>query len=264
MVVFFDIDGTIVDEETQAIPESTVRAVEKLKERGHIAVVNTGRPLAHIDPRVRKMAFSGWVCGCGMEVSLNGSWLYRKHPDPDLCRYVRDSVRDCGMQVLFETEDGAIVADGKNSVHPTAILEVTRMRAKGFDIVEIDDMPEPKFMKLVTYDWPGCDRAEFIRRMEPYFTCIDRGNTMIELVLKGCSKAGGMEELLHHLGVAKNDSMAIGDSTNDLPMFAVAGHTVCLGGGMEELKAEAEFITDTVMNDGIAKALVHFGLIESA
>ena len=37
---------------------------------------------------------------------------------------------------------------------------------------------------------------------------------------------------------------------------------MCLGGGMEELKAEAEFITDTVMNDGIEKALIHFGLID--
>lgn len=261
MVVFFDIDGTIVDDETQVIPESTVRAVEALKEKGHIAVVNTGRPFSHIDPRVRRMAFSGWVCGCGMEVSLQGSWLYRKHPNPELCRYVRDSVRECGMQVLFETADGAIVTDGQNSVHPAAILEVTRMRSKGFDIVEIDDMPEPKFMKLVTFDWPGCRRQEFIRRMEPYFTCIDRGNTMIELVLKGCSKAAGMEVLLAHLGAAKEDTLAIGDSTNDLPMFSVAGHTVCLGGGMAELKAVSEHITDTVMNDGIEKALKHFGLI---
>ena len=59
MVVFFDIDGTVVDEETQLIPESTVRAVEKLRENGHIAVVNTGRPLSHIDPRVRQLDFSG-------------------------------------------------------------------------------------------------------------------------------------------------------------------------------------------------------------
>lgn len=261
MVVFFDIDGTIVDEDTQLIPESTVRAVEKLKENGHIAVVNTGRPLSHIDPRVRNMAFSGWVCGCGMEVSLRGQWLYRKHPEPWLCRYVRDSIRECGMQVLFETEDGAIVADAERSVHPTAILEVTRMRAKGFEILQIDEMPQPRFMKLVTYDWPGCRREEFIRRMEPYFTCIDRGNTMIELVLRGCSKARGMEALLDHLGVQRQDTMAIGDSTNDLPMFAVAGHTVCLGGGMQELKDKAEYITDTVMNDGIEKALIRFGLI---
>ena len=261
MVVFFDIDGTIVDDETQAIPASTVRAVEELKKRGHVAVVNTGRPFSHIDPRVRSMAFSGWVCGCGMEVFLEDQWLYRKTPDLELCGYVRDSIRECGMQVLFETSDGAILTDGAHSVHPAAVLEVTRMRSKGFDIIEIDDLPEPKFMKLVTYDGPGCRRAEFLRRMEPYFTCIDRGNTMVELVLKGCSKAAGMEALLHHLGTAREQTMAIGDSTNDLPMFSLAGHTVCMGGGMAELKAQAEYVTDTVMNDGIEKALVHFGLI---
>ena len=97
--------------------------------------------------------------------------------------------------------------------------------------------------------------------MEPYFTCIDRGSTMIEMVLGGCSKAGGMEELLRHLGVSREDTLAIGDSTNDLPMFAAAGHTACMGEGMEALKQEAEFITANVMDDGIEKALKHFGLI---
>ena len=63
MVVFFDIDGTLIDDRSQQIPVSTVRAVEKLRENGHIPVVNTGRPYAHIDPRVRGMAFSGFICG---------------------------------------------------------------------------------------------------------------------------------------------------------------------------------------------------------
>ena len=84
---------------------------------------------------------------------------------------------------------------------------------------------------------------------------------MLEIVLKGHSKAGGMEKLLQHLGISKKDSMAIGDSTNDLPMFGVAGHRVCMGNGMEELKQQAEYITDTVLNDGIEKALQYFGLI---
>ncbi len=84
---------------------------------------------------------------------------------------------------------------------------------------------------------------------------------MIELILKGCSKAGGMERILRELGAAREDTLAIGDSTNDLPMFQFAGHTACMGGGMAELKAQSEFITDTVLNDGIEKALQHYGLI---
>ena len=67
--------------------------------------------------------------------------------------------------------------------------------------------------------------------------------------------------MLEALGVPKRETLAIGDSTNDLPMFLVAAHTVCLGGGMEEAKAVAEYVTAPVMEDGIEKALAHFGLI---
>ena len=261
MVVFFDIDGTIVDDRTQKIPESTVRAVARLREGGHIPVINTGRPYSHIDPRVRAMAFSGFVCGCGMEVILDGKYLYENYPDTALCTLVRDTVRDCRMQVLYETRDGAILTDGELSTHRFEVMEVNRMKKKGFEVKEIDSLPQPSFMKLVTFDGPGCRHEEFKARMEPYYTCIERGYTMLELVKKGCSKAKGMEILLSALGASREEAFAIGDSTNDLPMFEMARHTVCMGGGMEELKARAEYITAPVLEDGIEKALQHYGLI---
>ena len=70
-----------------------------------------------------------------------------------------------------------------------------------------------------------------------------------------------MNILLRHLGLGKEDALAIGDSTNDLPMFEAAGHTVCMGSGMEELKEKADYITSGVREDGIEKALQHYGLI---
>lgn len=260
MVVFFDIDGTLVDEQTQIIPESAVRAVEALGKNGHLAVVNTGRPFGHIDPRVRKMAFGGWICGCGMEIYLNGQWLRRCYPDKALCRYVVESVRECGVSVMYEDRD-SLYLDGRWSYGPGDQEEAERLRRKGLPVLEMSELPEPTFMKFITHDLPGCDREVFLSRMEPYFTCIERGNSMVEYVLKGNSKAGGMEILLSTLGIDQENTLAIGDSTNDLPMFAAAHHTVCMGGGMEELKAKAEFITASVLDDGIEKALKHFELI---
>lgn len=259
MVVFFDIDGTIVDEDTQIIPESAVRAVEKLRGNGHLAVVNTGRPYSHIDPRVRAMAFGGWICGCGMEIRVGDRWLVRRAPGKAVCLAVRDAARECGMLTLYENREGEILSDGAYSRHEMLDLEVRRMREKGFTVRELD--PEPDFLKFITYDAPGCKREEFIRRVSPWYNCIDRGNTMLELVLKGCSKAGGMEELLSALGLPREQTLAIGDSTNDLPMFRIARHTACLGGGMRELKEVSEFVTAPVLEDGIEKALMHFGLI---
>ena len=88
MVVFFDLDGTVVGDATQIIPPSAIRAVEQLGKNGHLAVVNTGRPYGHIDPRIREMAVRGWICGCGMEIVLSGQWLYRATPAAEVCRQV--------------------------------------------------------------------------------------------------------------------------------------------------------------------------------
>ena len=109
MVVFFDIDGTIIDEKTQEIPSSAVRAVARLAENGHMPVINTGRPYSHIDPRVKAMAFRGYVCGCGMEVRLGDRWLYRKKPDGALCAYVAKTARKFDILPLYEGDDGTVM-----------------------------------------------------------------------------------------------------------------------------------------------------------
>ena len=260
MVVFFDLDGTVVDDATQIIPPSAIRAVEQLGKNGHLAVVNTGRPYGHIDPRIREMAFRGWICGCGMEIVLSGQWLYRATPAAEVCRQVVEAVRDCGMQVLYE-DTYAMYRDGQFSDAPRPQRQAQKLRDRGVTVAEITSLPEPKFTKFITHDAPGCRREEFLCRIAPYYTPVDRGRGMIEHVYNGCSKAAGMELLLRHLGISKADTLAIGDSTNDLPMFQAAGHTVCMGSGMEEAKTHADFITDTVLNDGVEKALIHYGLI---
>ena len=134
------------------------------------------------------------------------------------------------------------------------------MLQKGFPICSIDVHPD--FLKFVTWDGAPGSTPPFHEAMAPYFEIIHRGSGgFTEYVLKGHSKAKGMQTLLAHLGISREDTMAIGDSTNDLPMFRLARHSVCLGNGMEELKAQAEFVTDSVLEDGVAKALARFGLI---
>lgn len=261
MVVFFDIDGTIVDDDTQVIPESTFRAVEHLAEKGHIPVVNTGRPFSHIDPRVRSMAFRGWVCACGMEIRLGDKWLLRRCPSAELRRKTVETASRTGMAALYEADGGATLLERGGRRHPYVEKEAARMLKKGFPVREFFPGEVPEFIKLVTFDTPGCRRAEFLAGMEPYYTCTDRGGTMLELVPRGFSKGAGMTALLERLGADRDQVLAIGDSTNDSPMFALAGHTVCMGGGMEELKAQSEFVTAPVLEDGIEKALEHFGLI---
>ena len=261
MVIFFDIDGTIIDDQTHRIPSSAVRAVERLVENGHIPIINTGRPFFQVDSRIKQMAFRGFACGCGMEVQLDGNWLVRAKPSPALRQKCVAASRKYRMCSFYETEDGGILLDGEHSVHPIMSREVERLRNAGFPMHELSREGEPDFVKFVTFAGAGGDAAGFKRELEADFTIIDRENGMYELVLKGFSKAAGMELILRHLGVDPENTLAIGDSTNDLPMFRLAGHTVCMGGGMDEVKKLCEYVTDSVMADGIEKALKHYGLI---
>ena len=260
MVVFFDIDGTIIDEKTQEIPASAVRAVTRLAENGHMPVINTGRPYSHIDPRVKAMAFQGYVCGCGMEVRLGNQWLYRKKPDAALCAYVAETARRFDMLPVYEGDDGSIMYEPDHCDISFIREELSRMREKGFRVYTLQEHPE--FMKFITFSKSDTAHQDFCRAMAPYFEVINRGSGFFtEYVLKGCSKAGGLLALLEALGGPQSETLAIGDSTNDLPMFRTAAHTVCLGGGMAEVKEVAEFVTAPVMEDGIEKALAHFGLL---
>ena len=261
MIVFFDVDGTIVDDETQILPESAVRAVEQLTQNGHLAVVNTGRPLGNVDYRVRNMAFSGWIAACGMEIMLEGKWLRRDVPDTKLCQFVRECVHRTGMKVMFEAED-ALLRDGEYSDAEIANWDCRHLSARGIPVLEVDQLERLEFVKFCAYDAPGCRREEFLRLVAPWFTGTPRAGGMIEFVLNGHSKAQGMEEMLRALGADRSQVCAIGDTTNDLPMFRMAAHAACMGNGMAEAKAQAEFVTASVLENGLEIALRHFGLID--
>ena len=40
-----------------------------------------------------------------------------------------------------------------------------------------------------------------------------------------------------------------------------AAHSVCMGSGMEEAKQAAEYVTAPLLEDGVEKAMEHYGLI---
>ncbi len=260
MVIFFDIDGTIIDEKTQIIPDSAVRAIAALAAAGHKPIINTGRPYSHIDPRVRAMDFAGWVCSCGMEVYVDGQWLQKRRFAPDMRQTVIETARQCHMHPIYEAVGGFLL-DGVHSDVDRIHFEAQRIQHWGCFAKQLEGSAE-EIIKFVTFDTPDSRHAEFVEKMQPYFTCIERGNGMVEYVAKGCSKASGVQQLLTHLNAKQEDTFAFGDSTNDVSMFRAVGHGICMGNGMEEAKAQAEFVTASVLEDGIQKGLHHYGLID--
>ena len=62
-------------------------------------------------------------------------------------------------------------------------------------------------------------------------------------------------------GLESSEIMAFGDGDNDIDMLKFAGIGVAMGNAGDAVKAAADYVTASVDDDGIEKALEHFGLI---
>ena len=84
---------------------------------------------------------------------------------------------------------------------------------------------------------------------------------MYECIQKEFSKATAIQYMQEYLGLDQDEIYVVGDSSNDLSMFQYAAHGIAMGRHDAVLDPYTEYVTDTVENDGIKKALLHYRLI---
>ncbi len=84
----------------------------------------------------------------------------------------------------------------------------------------------------------------------------------IQITANGVDKYLGAKQLLNHIRADNNQGiLAIGDGSNDLPLFKIADIRVAMGNSNAILMKSADFITCGVDNDGFVEAMDRFGLI---
>ncbi len=79
--------------------------------------------------------------------------------------------------------------------------------------------------------------------------------TEIEITTLGVEKGSGVEWVMRQLGLQKDQLVAFGDSGNDLPMRPAVGTFVAVDNASDEVKAVADCIVDSILDDGVAKWL---------
>lgn len=287
MIVFFDIDGTLITEdERQMLPDSTVRSITRMRENGHLAFVNTGRTLfnATMWPYIKKIPFDGFVCGCGCDILMREQQPGREIADPHaslrtadaLCLYDTVPFRRY-MNVTVPVELHPVIVNEARKAHMDLMLEgpdsfyfdfskplsqgAERLIAKDPGHCASVDDHNKCFNKFVTWEDKDSLPGQFCRAVSPWFECLDRGNGFREFPLKGYSKASGILDVCRILNAPLDDCIVIGDSANDEAMLKAVRHSVLMENGIDRLKPEVEFVTRSVENDGIEAALQHYGLI---
>ena len=82
-----------------------------------------------------------------------------------------------------------------------------------------------------------------------------------DILPEGGGKPNGLAAMLKHFGWTRDEAIAFGDGGNDVTMLDYAGIGVAMGNACDTAKQAADYVTDDIMKDGLAKALGHFHLI---
>ena len=256
--LFFDIDGTLVSFQTHQIPPSTILALTQAKANGHRVFIATGRPplivtnLGAIEHLIDGyITINGALCFIGPDVVS-----CKDIPKEAVLTVVNDAKeKNYGLIVVGERDVAVLDPQGQVDRIFRGKLAVENLnQAKPLDgvlqqrILQLTpffkEAYEPDLMARI----PTCTSG----RWNPAFT---------DITAKGADKGEGIKTLAKHLGLDIRYTMAFGDGGNDASMIKTAGIGVAMGNAIEALKNVAHYTTSSVDDDGILKALRHFGLV---
>lgn len=257
--LFFDIDGTLVSFETHKVPQSTVDALQKAKEKGHLIFISTGRPYVIINNLTQlqeKGLIDGYITMNGAYCFVGDDVLYKSCIPENEVRKMAEIAERAGYASIFVSEHTMTVCNPDEEVrkifydflHINKLPETTFKELDPSNIYQMTIFFKEDVEKAISKELPSCE----FNRWYP---------TFVDLTAKGNNKAHGVRILSEHCGVPIEDTVAFGDGGNDVSMLEEAGIGVAMGNASDDVKRKSDYVTDTVDNDGILKALENLHII---
>ena len=253
-IIFFDIDGTLVDPATGNIPEKTCEALNRLHENGILLCIATGRPSASF-PDLKNLHFDAFC-------AFNGSLCYTEteiiHSNP-----------------LSPEDVQQILKNAAGIGRPVSVAVRSRLAANGIDadladyyrlaglnLTVADDFEaaceEPVYQIML-----GCrksDHEAIIRGTQDIKLAVS-WDRAVDVIPASSGKGISLGKILAHFHLDASQALAFGDSYNDIEMLQLVGTGVAMGNAPEPVKSIADDVCGPVSEDGIYQYCVRQGLI---
>ena len=270
--IFLDIDGTLVGYDSK-IPASALKALELAKANGHKIIISSGRAFCMIYKELlAAIDFDGIISSGGACVMVDGKVIYESYIEDENLAYVIDYFRANGINYLLMSKDDIYAEPVFNKYVLPGMIKAGYNKdlveqAYGTNI-EIEDIRRVKGGNKLAYFTSPFKPEKIASDLEGRFYVVDfsvgkteESNFFGEMNNGGVNKASGIDAYLSYVGGSIEDTVAIGDSANDLEMLEHAAVSVTMGNGTDAAKAAADFVTTDVDKDGIYNAFLKLGLI---
>lgn len=256
--LFFDIDGTLVSFRTHRIPQSTVDALTRAKERGVRVFISTGRPTNFINNLGQiEHLVDGFI-------TTNGAYCYIGSTTIALHAIAPSNVKSI-ISACDQWDCPAIIV-GRSHVavyRHQPIVDQVFGHELGLGHFRFDSLEEAlgdaclQITPFITHEQEA--------RLMPSLANCNSGRwcaAFTDITDADADKGKGIEAIAKHEGFDIGETMAFGDGGNDNAMLRRAGTGVAMGNANPETKATADYVTASVDDDGVSKALRHFGIID--
>jgi Cof subfamily protein (haloacid dehalogenase superfamily) len=244
--IFLDIDGTLILNDEGPFDED-IEQIKIAKEYGHQFFLNTGRAFSNIPAVLKEAAYiDGMIMGSGTHVRLKGKTIYHKWINEKIltsvCRFYLNTKKWC----VFEGETDLY---GINKFDPA--LFVGEVKPVNNENDFYNKYNGVKITKLTVEGEAATEERKFL---EDYFQ-LNSFSGYYEGIIKGEDKSNGIKMILNETGILLENSIAIGDSINDVSALRTVNFEIAMGNACDELKAIAQYITDDCRHGGVGKAI---------
>ena len=263
--IALDLDGTLTNHEKVVTPK-TREALLQAAANGAVIILASGRPTYGIEPVAECLELNqrgGYILsynGGNIVNAKTGEKLFSQFlPDeviPELYAYAKEHghalLGYAGNEIITEMPDDQYVKE-ESRINKMNIRKVENL----FEAME----PHPTKL-LMTGDPTLMLKAEeeLVEKLGDRMDIFRSAPFFLELVPKGIDKAKSLTRLLTKINLTPADLIAFGDGYNDLSMLKLAGMGVAMENAAPEVRAEADYITLSNEEDGVAAALTHFNM----
>lgn len=246
---FFDFDGTLQSFTTQSVPDSAIRALQLLRDKGLKVILATGRHKSELESINKLFTFDAYI-------TLNGQYCYDHNgvfrklriPREDVLTAVKLASKNIFPCYFVEDEikyvnyiDDAVLDLCRLVISPAPIVHAPE-RALNADVLQLCVYLTKEKEHLFL------DHVKNIEVLRWYPTFFDAAP-------KGGGKQHGIEAVMTRYNLTPTRIMAFGDGENDIAMLQYAHTGVAMGNANPEVKAVADHITDSVDSHGILHAV---------
>ena len=271
--IALDIDGTLLDSNSNIMPK-TKKALLELQDKGIHILLASGRPIKSMLNLASELRLEEHE---GIIVSNNGSIAYdtKNHKiiydtpiKKSLVQEILKSFNGKPIQPMVESGDYFLVKDvyaGEIRLNGKKLnIMEKEARAGNYLLKEVDaieDYIDEHVNKILTIVEPEIIEEtinEYKELFEDRVHVVQTSPYFMEFVRPESNKAYALKQL----NLDSETMMSFGDSMNDRELVEYAKYGVAMGNAQEGVKEVSTYITDDNDNEGIYKALKHFGLVD--